>query len=341
MRRLRAAVVGAGHLGRFHAEKYAAMHDVELAAVVDTDLERARHVAAPSGASVYADHHSLAGKVDVASVVVPTVLHYSIARDLLQAGIHVLVEKPFTASVDEGRELISHAVRCKRVLQVGHIERFNPVTQALLARVDTPMFIEMHRIAPFKPRGTDVDVVLDLMIHDIDVMLQLVQSPIVQIDASGGPVLTSSIDIANARVQFANGCVANLTASRVSAKSERRMRVFQRNAYFSADLGNRALSVYRKGDDSPGSVGLQSERLELNEEDALEEEISAFLACVHDGSTPLVSGADGLLALQVATEVTHCIHAGPPLEPALRTMAAEALAAHPRERVHNDGGLRR
>jgi predicted dehydrogenase len=308
---LRAAVVGAGHLGRFHAEKYATLPDVELAAVVDIDLDRARLVAAASGGAALGDHRLLAERVDVASVAVPTCLHYEITRDLLEAGIHVLVEKPFTSSIDQGRDLIDRSKLCGRVLQVGHVERFNPVTRALLQRVEQPLFIEAHRIAPFKPRGTDVDVVLDLMIHDIDLILQLVRSPVVRIDATGSPVLSANIDIANARIQFADGCVANLTASRVSGKSERQLRIFQRNAYFSADLGNRRLSAYRKAGDGAESVDLQVERIELDADDALAAQIRDFLRCVTDGSAPQVSGSDGLRALQAAVEVVRCIQANP------------------------------
>jgi predicted dehydrogenase len=310
MRPLRAAVVGAGHLGRFHAEKYAVMAGVELTAVVDIDLERATRVAASTGGAALDDHLHLIDRVDVASVVVPTRFHYQVARDLLEAGIHVLVEKPFTASVDEGRDLIERSAMCGRVLQVGHIERFNPAIEALREHVEAPRFIEAYRIAPFDTRGSDVDVVLDLMIHDIDLILQLVRSPIVQIDASGSPVLTSSVDIANARFRFANGCVANLTASRVGNKRERRMHVFQRDACFSADLGNRSLMLHRRcaGSDGPG---LASQRLELQANDPLAMEIHAFVDCVNQGGVPPVTGSDGLLALQTAFEVLCRIDAAP------------------------------
>jgi predicted dehydrogenase len=310
MRPLRAAVVGAGHLGKFHAEKYAGMPGVELAAVVDIDLERAEQVAASAGGMAFGDHLDLVDRVDLASVVVPTRFHYAVARDLLDAGIHVLVEKPFTASVVEGRDLIQRSALCGRVLQVGHIERFNPAIEALRERIKEPRFIEAYRIAPFDARGTDVDVVLDLMIHDIDLVLQLVRSPIVQIDASGSPVLTSNVDIANARLRFANGCVANLTASRVGGKRERRIHVFQKNACFSADLGNRRLAVHhrREGVDGPE---LASELLQLEANDALAAEIHAFVECINHGGVPPVTGSDGLLALQTAFEVLCRIEAAP------------------------------
>jgi predicted dehydrogenase len=310
MRPLRAAVVGAGHLGRFHAEKYAGMPGVELTAVVDIDLERATCVAASAGGIAFDDHRDLVDRVDLASVVVPTSLHYPVARDLLEAGIHVLVEKPFTASVDEGRDLIERSAQCGRVLQVGHIERFNPAIRALCERIEEPRFIEAYRIAPFNGRGTDVDVVLDLMIHDIDLMLQLVRSPIVQIDASGSPVLSGSVDIANARFRFANGCVANLTASRVGGKRERRIHVFQRDACFSADLGSRRLMRHHRRDGVAGPE-LASEFVDLEANDPLAAEIDAFVACVNQGGVPPVTGADGLLALQTACEVLCRIEAAP------------------------------
>jgi predicted dehydrogenase len=309
MQPLRAAVVGAGHLGRFHAEKYARMHGVELAAVVDVDLERATRVAASAGGAAMEDHRGLIDRVDIASVVVPTRFHYQVARDLIDAGIHVLVEKPFAASVDEGRDLIRRSVDGGRVLQVGHIERFNPAVDALREHIVAPRFIEAYRIAPFDARGTDVDVVLDLMIHDIDLMLQLVRSPIVQIDASGSPVLTERVDIANARFRFANGCVANLTASRVGSKRERRIHVFQRDACFSADLGNRRLTLHHRREGAAGPE-LASERIDLEPNDPLAAEISAFVDCVKRGGVPPVTGSDGLRALQTACEVLRRIDAG-------------------------------
>jgi predicted dehydrogenase len=323
---LRAAVVGAGHLGRFHAEKYAASTAARLVAVVDVDRQRARDVtAAMAGVTILDDHRRLAGLVDVASVAVPTRLHHAVTRDLLDAGIDVLVEKPFTATSDEGRDLIQRAERLGRVLQVGHVERFNPAIRALCERVEAPMFIEASRIAPFTPRGTDVDVVLDLMIHDIDLVLQLVDAPLRRIDASGGSILTTRIDIANARLQFGNGCVANLTASRVSGKSERVLRVFQRHAYFSADLGARSLKACVQ--DAPmgadPAASIRVEQVAPAPGDALADEIADFLRCVRDGARPLVSGRDGLRALEVATEVLARI-AATPFRPG---SAADAMAA--------------
>lgn len=313
MKPLRAAVVGVGHLGGYHAQKYARCPGVELTAVVDTDAVRARQVAAESGARVYSDHRELIGNVDLASVVVPTSSHYEVARDLLQAGIHVLVEKPITATIPQGRDLVNMAEAYGCVLQVGHLERFNPVMEALAARVEAPMFIECYRIAPFGLRGTDVDVVLDLMIHDIDLILTLVRSPVERIHANGAPILSAQLDIANARIQFASGCVANLTASRVSQKRERSMRIFQPNAYLSADFYKPTLDIYRKMREevSPGIPDIRVEHLELEPGDALDAEIHAFVGSVRNGSPPLVSGLDGLQALQTANEIVRQLHSHP------------------------------
>ncbi len=300
---LRAAVVGAGHLGRFHAEKYAGLPDVRLAAIVDVDPARARQVAGASGAQVLTDHRALAERVDVASVAVPTSAHYPIVRDLLDAGIHVLVEKPLAASVDEGRDLVDRSARCGRVLQVGHIERFNPVVRDLLERVGRPLFIECQRVAPFNPRGTDTDVVLDLMIHDIDLLLQLVRSPIVGIDAHGLAVLTPHCDIAQAWLRFADGCVATLNASRIADRRERRLRLFQDDAYFSADLGGHALSVRRKQADIGGRESVVEQRIVFADRDPLADEIRAFVGSVSRGDAPQVSASDGMRAVATALEI--------------------------------------
>lgn len=330
MKSLRAAVIGIGHLGRHHARKYAQCPGVELIAVVDPNPAQAGAIAAETGAQLLFDHRQLIGLVDLVSVVVPTSCHYSVARDLLSAGIHVLVEKPITATLAEGRDLVALAREQNCVLQVGHLERFNPVVEALAARVDQPMFIESQRIAPFGLRGTDVNVVLDLMIHDIDLVLNLVAQPVLRIDASGSPVLSSQLDIASARIQFAGGCVANLTASRVSHKRERRMRVFQQNAYLSADLCHPTLDIYRKKDGEEmfaGIPAIASERLELGPGDALNSEIQAFVASVRNGTAPLVSGADGLQALETANEI-------------IRQLEAHPLPGQPGQRITHDRRIR-
>jgi predicted dehydrogenase len=303
----RAAVVGVGYLGRFHAEKYAAHPGAELVAVVDVDQERAATVAGALGVEALSDHRALAGRIDCASIAVPTHAHYEVARDLLEAGIDVLVEKPVTTTVDEAKALVELAVRGARVLQVGHLERFNPAVLALEGVVTQPRFIECHRLAPFTERGTDVDVVLDLMIHDLDVILSMVPSALRSVEAVGVPVLTPSVDIANARLRFANGCIANVTASRVSLKRERKLRIFQADAYLAVDYGERRIRICRREADADGQPAIVLEEREVPEGDALELEIDAFLHAVRAREAPLVSGWDGLRALEVAQVIRESL----------------------------------
>ena len=298
--RLRTAVIGVGYLGRFHAEKYAANPAAELVAVADVDPARARAVAAALGVEAVTDYRTLAGRIDCASVAVPTQLHHAVACDLLDAGVDVLVEKPLTTTVDEGKALLELAVRRGRVLQVGHLERFNPAIRALDGIVREPRFIECHRLAPFTERGTDVDVVLDLMIHDLDVILSMMPSPLRSVEAVGVPVLTNSVDIANARLRFANGGIANVTASRVSLKRERKLRIFQPDAYLSVDYGERRVLICRRESGPDGLPALSLEEREVPEADALGSEIDAFLSAVRERETPPVTGWDGLRALEVA-----------------------------------------
>ena len=305
--RMRAAVVGVGHLGRFHAEKYAGNPNVDLAAVVDIDAGRARTIGDALHVPALTDHRALAGRVECASVAVPTPSHYAVARDLLSAGIDVLIEKPLTTSVEEGKALLELAVRGSRVLQVGHLERFNPAIRALGGRVTEPRFIECQRLAQFGERGTDVDVVLDLMIHDLDLVLAMVKSPVRSVEAVGVPVLTPSVDIANARIRFANGCIATLTASRVSLRRERKLRVFQPDAYFSIDFDERRGRVVRREPDETGQPSLTFEDLEVREGDALEEEIDAFVQAVRARQPPPVTGWDGLRALEVAHVILESV----------------------------------
>ncbi|MGH7894401.1 MAG: Gfo/Idh/MocA family protein [Candidatus Binatia bacterium] len=307
MSRLRAAVVGVGYLGRFHALKYAAHPDVDLVAVVDIDGNRCRAVATEVGAMALADHHALVGRVDCASVAVNTQHHHAVARDLLVAGIDVLVEKPLTTTVEQGKELLECAVRGQRVLQVGHLERFNPAIRAIEGLVIQPRFIECQRLAPFTERGTDVDVVLDVMIHDIDLLLEMVRSPLRAVEAIGVPVLTPSVDIAHARLRFANGCVANVTASRVSLKRERRLRIFQADAYFSVDFEQRQVRVCRREAGNGGRPSLSFEQLSVPEGDPLATEIAAFVRAVEARQTPPVTGWDGLRALEVAHVVRESV----------------------------------
>ncbi len=308
MTRLRTAVVGVGYLGRFHAQKYAAHPDCELVAIVDTNQTQAKQVAAELQCETLDRIEPLLGQVDAVSVATPTRLHHPVALTLLKAGLHVLIEKPMTVTVEEAESLIAAAKAHQCVLQVGHLERFNPAVVAAAALIDQPLFIESHRIAPFNPRGADVSVVLDLMIHDIDLILELVNSDVVSLDASGAPVISEDIDIANARLSFANGCVANVTASRVSPRAERRMRVFQRNAYLALDLQNASLDIQRRDPQASGPPTMEQithERIEPGRSDALADEISSFIKTIQTNSRPVVSGEDGKRALAAAIEISR------------------------------------
>jgi predicted dehydrogenase len=312
---LRAAVIGVGYLGRFHAQKYAALAaagDVELVGVVDAHPETAQRVARELGVAAYTDHCELLGGnapcVDLVSVASTTETHHAVARDCLTAGVHVLAEKPITVTVDQADELIALADAKRLVLQVGHLERFNPAWLAARDRIARPVFIEAHRMAPYKPRGIDVSVVLDLMIHDLDLVLPLVDAPPVDLRAAGVSVLTDGIDIANARIEFANGCVANLTASRTSTASLRRLRVFQHHEYISVDFGERRVGISRKREALvEGEPPLDSEAFRQPAGDALMTEIRAFVAAVRNGTPPVVSGREGRDALAVALEIDRMI----------------------------------
>lgn len=315
MDKIRAAVVGVGYLGRFHAQKYAQLPGCELVAVVDAREEVRNAVAAEvhAGAAL-ADHRELLGKVDAVSVVTPTPAHFGIAAAFLEAGAHVLVEKPITETPDQARELIALAAKHGRILQVGHLERFNAAILAAEPHISAPRFMECQRLAPYKERGTDVNVVLDLMIHDIDLVQSLAGSEIVSIDAIGSPVFSGEIDIANARIRFANGCVANTTASRVSLKTERKLRIFEDAAYISLDLQQKILTLIRKreGVPAPGHLPVSIEEANLEQGDALKSEIESFLDCIRNDRRPIVSGEDGLRALETAIRITEQVHANLP-----------------------------
>jgi len=307
MQKIRAAVIGVGYLGRFHAQKYAQAAACELLAVVDARAETREQVAAELSTRAVADYRELLGVVDAVSVVTPTPMHFAIARDFLAAGAHVLVEKPITESAAEARELIALAARGARILQVGHLERFNSAILAAEPYLSAPRFIECHRLAPYRERGTDVNVVLDLMIHDIDIVQTIVAAPITSIDAIGTPVFSEEIDIANARIRFANGCVANATASRVSLKTERKMRIFEDDAYLSLDLQQKILTLIRKrpAGEAPGALPVSIEEQSLEAGDALKAEIDSFLECIRSGRPPVVPGEAGLRALETATRITE------------------------------------
>ena len=307
MKKIRAAVIGVGYLGRFHAQKYAQATDCELVAVADSRQEAGEKVAAEVGTRWVEDYHELLGNVDAVSVVTPTPAHFPITRDFLNAGAHVLVEKPITETPAEAREMIELAARHKRVLQVGHLERFNAAILAAEPYLRSPRFVECVRMAPYRERGTDVNVVLDLMIHDIDIVQTMVAAPITSIDAIGTPVFSEEIDIANARIHFANGCVANATASRVSVKTERKLRIFEDDAYLSLDLQQKILTLIRKRppSDPPGPLPVTIEEQNLDQGDALKAEIESFLDCIRTGRAPVVSGEAGLMALETAMRITE------------------------------------
>src|SRR6187549_1642808 len=311
MSKIRAAVIGVGYLGRFHAQKYAQLAACELVAVVDGREDVRRSVAAEVGSTPVGDYRELLGKVDAVSVVTPTPAHFEIADAFLEAGAHVLVEKPITETPAQARALISRAAEKRRILQVGHLERFNAAILAAEPHLRTPRFMECQRLAPYKERGTDVNVVLDLMIHDIDLVQSLARSEIVSIDAIGSPVFSGEIDIANARIRFANGCVANTTASRVSLKTERKLRIFEDDAYISLDLQQKILTLIRKrtGPPQAGQLPVTIEEANLEQGDALKSEIESFLDCIRNNKRPIVSGEDGLRALETAIRITEQVHA--------------------------------
>lgn len=299
-----AAVIGVGYLGKFHAEKYAASPKANLVAIVDAEEKRAREIGGLLGVAALTDYRELFGRVRCVSVAVPTRLHFQVARDCIEAGIDVLVEKPLTADIGEARDLVSAAKAKGIILQVGHLERFNPAIRRLESVIREPKFVECHRLAPFVERGTDVDVVLDLMIHDIDVIASLVRSPLERVEAVGVPVLTDKPDIANARIKFANGCIANVTSSRVSIKRERKIRFFQPDAYISIDYDQRRAQIYHKPAPGAGWLDIRAENIEIKEGDALADEIDSFLDCVQTRALPLVGGAEGLRALEIASIIS-------------------------------------
>jgi predicted dehydrogenase len=309
MTSLRCAVIGAGYLGRFHAQKYAGLAGCDLVGVADPSPAARERIALELGVATHANHRELIGRVDAVSVATPTAAHHAVARDFLEAGAHVLVEKPITATAAEARDLIAIAARTGRVLQVGHLERFNPVILAISGELKSPRFIESNRLAPFKSRGTDVSVVLDLMIHDIDLVEHMVQSPIATIDAVGAPVFTDEIDIANARIRFENGCVADVTASRISLKAERKIRIFQADAYLSIDLQQKLLTTVRRPAVMPeGEMpAVTVEERSFEPGDALLAEIESFLQAIARGSPPVVTGDDGLRALETAMRIAGLV----------------------------------
>ncbi len=311
MAKTRIAVVGVGYLGRFHAQKVAALDSAELVAVVDKDLARATALAAELGCRASADVTEIIGDIDAACVVTPTVYHYAVAAELLRNGRDVLCEKPMTATLDQADELVDLATDNNCILQVGHLERFNPAVQKADECISQPMFIECNRIAPFKARAMDVDVALDLMIHDLDIIIAFVGEEPSEIRAKGVPVLGPHADLVNARLEFPGGCVANVTASRLALKDERRMRIFQPEAYVALDFKERQVQVvsgvqYVAGEDPKVDMQLH----DFGPSDPLAQEIASFVECVQKRRAPVVDGKAARKALACALAVKQCVEDG-------------------------------
>ena len=326
MKQVKVGILGVGHLGRLHVQNYKSIADAEIVGVYDINYDRCQEVAGEFQVEAFESLDRLLDQIEAASIVVSTSHHFDIARSCLEKSIHCLVEKPITSTLAEADELIRLANQNGLMLQIGHIERFNPAILALGDFELKPMFIESHRLASFNPRGTDVAVVLDLMIHDIDIILHLVKNPVQNIDASGVAVITDEVDIANARISFANGCVANITASRISQKRMRKMRLFQRNGYIGVDFLQKFSEIYQlvdaeetniktnqipiefgQVDQSGKAKKIIYERRQIEEANALKMELESFLHSVQTGNRPAVSGEDGREALRVAIEITDMI----------------------------------
>ena len=310
MKKIKVGVIGAGYLGRFHAQKYAALDDVTLIGVADIDAQQGQRVSEECQCRFFADFLQLLPLVDAVSVVVPTSYHCSVAGVCLDRGIDVLLEKPMTVTLAEADELIDKAKEKQLILQIGHLERFNPAVQAMEPFLTTPVFIESNRIATFKNRGVDVDVVLDLMIHDIDIILNIVKSPLKTIHTVGAPVVTANTDIANARLIFENGATANVTVSRISRTNVRKMRIFQPGSYINVDFANKRVMTIKLSEElREGGMPKQVVKLQtFADGDALKSEIISFIQHVRERSTPAVSGVEGRRALAVALQVMSQIN---------------------------------
>lgn len=313
MNPIRVGVAGVGHLGYHHARNYASLEDVTLVGVVDLDPERGQKAAEDFHVPWFKTlDELLAAGVDAVSVSVPTSAHFETATQLLNAGVDVLVEKPLAATTQEAEQMVALAKQRERILQVGHIERFNGAVIALFDAIKHPRFIECHRLSPYPNRGQDVSVVLDLMIHDLEIVLALDRSELVSMDAVGVSVFSEQEDIANVRLRFASGCVANLTCSRISLERMRKIRIFEQDAYLSTDYSDQEVLVYRKKPVKPEVVQnpmelITVEPLPIHREEPLRRELQSFVACVRDRTRPVVSGADGLAALRLAEDIVTFI----------------------------------
>ena len=308
-------------MGKNHARVLSLLEDAHLAAIYDLDQSRAEELAALYGAKAVSNLEEFASLVDAAAVAVPTTAHRPVAGYLLEQGKHVLVEKPLSEALHEAQELVALAEAKNLVLQVGHIERFNPVMKELEANIKQPRFIEATRLSPFPNRSVDIGVVLDLMIHDLEIILHLVRSPLVNVDAVGMPVLTKREDIANARLRFENGCVANVTASRISDKKMRKIQVFHHEGYISLDYQEQSGHIYRRE-----GLGIVREDVQVEKDEPLKLELAAFIASVRQGVAPVVSGQQGTDALRLAIQITEAIEKGAPAPLQLRKTSSSLLA---------------
>ena len=310
MERIKVAVVGIGKLGRHHARIYSELKNVDLVGIVDIDKKKAQRLAKEYKTNQYYDYRELLGRIDAVNIVVPTEYHYNIARDFLISGCNVFIEKPITPTLPEAEGLLKIASQKNLILQVGHIERFNVAVQEAQKYIKSPQYIEAYRLGPFDPRTTGVGVVLDLMIHDIDIVLSLVKSPIKYIDAIGMPILTNHEDLATAHINFENGCIANITASRVTKDKLRKIRVFQNNIYISLDYWSQSLKVLQKKEGVKTIKSMRDiviRRPSLKRGEPLKGELQDFIDCVQAGKKPLVPGEHGRDALEVALEVLNKI----------------------------------
>lgn len=314
MPELRAAVIGAGRLGTLHARKYAAIAGIKLAFIVDIDAERAAALAREVGAAPLTAFGDLIGKVDLVTIASPGVTHHQIAAAMLAGGIDVLLEKPMAETLEQARELARLAAERGRILQIGHLERFNPAVVHLHSIVKNPRFVECHRLAPFTERGTDVDVILDLMVHDLDVILSVAPSAVESLEAVGVAILTDRTDLANARIRFKSGLIANLVTSRVSARRERKIRFFQPDAYISVDYEARRIQLYRKTAAPAGAQfpAISAEQIDFGEGDPLADEVRAFVESVRLRSTPAVSALDGLRVMELTQRIKDVMQTDTP-----------------------------
>lgn len=306
-KKIKVGVVGIGHLGNYHLQKYQKLGNCEIVAVADMLPERAGKAAEIYRCSLLEDYRDMIGHVDAVSIAVPTTDHHNVARDFLKAGVDVLIEKPICITLEEADDLIALAQRKNLILQVGFVERFNPAIMALEKVIQKPLFIESHRLHPFFERGTDVDVILDLMIHDLDLVVKFVNAPVTTVEAAGVAILSDKIDIANARISFATGCTANITASRISAKTMQKIRFFSPEGYHSADCQKREVLSLRKIKSETGQTQIMQNNIEVGIHDPLEEEIYSFVDAVIHRSQPRVSGEDARQSLALAVEILRKI----------------------------------